>query len=57
MPKPLPRRPPGETLQDAADVSADDWQPFGVPSPGLVSRSERARFLLRKVDQEPEVEK
>lgn len=58
MPKPLHRRPPGESLQDRADVFADDWEPFGVASPGLMSRSERgmARFLLRKVDQEPEAE-
>lgn len=47
MTPPLPRRPPGESIRHHDE---SDWQPFGVPSPGLVARSERGleRFLRRE---------
>lgn len=49
MTAPLPRRTPGAGVRRTPNTPTDDWQPFGVPSPDLVARSEHGwkKFLAR----------
>ncbi|WP_274563629.1 hypothetical protein [Streptomyces spiramyceticus] len=52
MSTPLPRRAPGDSTPRRTDSAApSDWEPFGTPSPGLRTRSEKGleRFLRRDV--------
>ncbi len=57
MTKPLPRRPPGETVQ-RRDTDESGSDVFGQPSPCLVARSESglARFLQRQPDDTDQTE-